>query len=158
MDSIDVVCCFPWIIGTSLSSSGCCSSSIGDDTIADAVDNGLSSDIGFIGASSSDCGGAWDVTFSSCSPDEAAPLIRSTLTGNSLEKVSVFIGLVNAILAITLLIVGSVKVVARDAVPLLLLIGNGVGDEDVFNKVPLGEYTFITPFTKSLTIIGSWTA
>src|SRR5215208_5173361 len=153
MDSIDVVCCFPWIIGTSLSSSGCCSSSVGDDAIADSVD-----DRGFIGTSSSDCGGAWGVVFPCGSSDKAAPLIRSTLTGNSLEKVSVFIGLVNAILAITLSIVGSVRVVARVAVPLLLLIGNGVGDEDVFNKVPLGEYTFITPFTKSLTIIGSWTA
>src|SRR5829696_4179331 len=157
MDSIDVVCCFPWIIGASLSSSGCCCSSVGDDTIVDSVDNSLSSNIGFIGASSSDCGGAWGVIFSCGFPDKAAPLIRSTLTGNSLEKVSVFIGLVNAILAITLSIVGSVRVVARVAVPKLLLIGNGVGDEDVFNKVPLGEYTFITPFTKSLTIIGSWT-
>jgi hypothetical protein len=52
MDSIDFICFFSWIAGTSLSSAGCCSSSVGDDAVADFVNDSLSSERGSIGASS----------------------------------------------------------------------------------------------------------
>ena len=83
---------------------------------------------------SDSCGG-WDIALSSDSPVKVASLIRLTLTGNSLERVSVFMGLVNTILAIISFIVGSVRVIAKVVEPWLPAIGNGVGDEEVFTKI-----------------------
>ena len=108
--------------------------------------------IGCSSCADSVCGGC-----SSSIDVGAIPLIRSIFTGNSLETISVLIGLVNTIFAVTLSIVLSVRVVVSDSLPELLA-ANGVGDEDVFNKVPLAEYTFITPLTKSFTTIGSCVA
>jgi hypothetical protein len=57
--------------------------------------------LSWIGGTSSNLTDSFD------SSVKTASFIRLTLTGNSLERVSVFMGLVNTILAITSFIVGS---------------------------------------------------
>ncbi len=93
----------------------------------------------------------------SSSEDDVIPLKMSSFTGNSFETISVLIGLVNTTFAVIFSMVFSARAVVSCNLPEALT-GNGVGDEDVFSKVPLELYTFITPFTRSCTVIGSWVA
>ena len=101
--------------GTPSNLPDCLSSSILGDAITDSVDCSVSSDKGLFSSSNceSDSCGGWDIALSSDSPVKVASLITGTLTGNSLERVSDFMGLVNTILAITSFIVGSVREVVK---------------------------------------------